>query len=177
MRSQSINETTVNTATNYLWNVCDPIEAGVDYDERIGLKILIRNISIRGFFTTQDAIPRMMTMLLVYDTRYLDNATPPTWLDLFENTLPLSWREPLHRARYKILKRMDRWYNPVGALYTRFSFYKRMRFLMTFTGTAADRSDKGLFIIYRIWNLENTLSTTDTQKISYQFKVVWNNCT
>lgn len=171
------NYTVISTPSVTLLNGC---AVGTDYTDRIGRKITMKSIFIRGSLIPQDnsSGPNTNRMLIVYDKQC--NGTAVTTTDVLKTAVPTSQINLNNRDRFIIL--YDKCWIQAAILDTatqsfsgsptcfKIKLYRKLNLDTQYSGTTAAVSSIATGNIYMIWLNENATTAGSIATVSTRIR-------
>lgn len=174
--------TTIPNSAKIVNDTLAVIPQGVSDDERIGRKVVLKSIEIRGAwqsaFTAQTETNALGFMYLVLDTQA--NQSAPAIADIFNSPqLRQAMPNVFNSKRFKILKRWSQSFNveqsestifsPSNKVYP-FSYYKRVSIPINYTsttGAVTEITENNLFLVCGSWNADDKINLDYQVRLRY----------
>jgi len=148
------------------------VATGTDYTNRIGRRILLKSVQLRGYCQPKDttAGPQTCRVMIVYDRA--PNGVIATLADIF--TVPTSGQSMLNltnRDRFRVISDTQFAMGQIsttatqtfatGTLFKNMNIYRRLNHLVTFGGTAATIGSIETGALYLVTIGDNTAASTN----------------
>lgn len=101
-----VNASMTDVQTSGTWQLLNGVSTGTDYQLRVGRRILVKSVSLRGFVEPSASMidSQRFDLYLIYDNQ--PNGSTPTTTEFLETATALSFRNLNNRVRFVVLAHM-----------------------------------------------------------------------